>query len=152
MNKSKCSILIISSQFVKDGNFVMKENEFKEIENINNKSKLCQAILNDWKNWLQEDFFLVHKILADPVTLYFGVHQENILSTKPVRLIFNGIDQENESIIEEFRDMNMLSENSNQFFSIDYSIKTSNVHLIENIKNEEEVRKFIVNSIIEELK
>ena len=130
----------------------MKENEFKEIENIKNKSKLCQAILKDWKNWLQEDFFLAHKILSDPVTLYFGVHQENILSKKPVKLIFNGIDQENESIIEEFSDMNMLSENSNQFFSIDYSIKTSNVHLIENIKNEEEVRKFIVNSIIEELK
>eukprot|EP01080_Neovahlkampfia_damariscottae_P006570 gene6570-10733_t len=150
LNHSHCSIDIISSQFIKDYHFIIKENEFKEIENIKNKSKLCESILRDWKNWENENFFFGEKILADPTTLYFGIKNENVELKVPVKVTFNGI--KNGEIIDKFKNMNMLNDNLNEFFSVDYSIENSNVHLITKIKNEENIRKFIVNSIIKELK
>ena len=47
-------------------------------------------------------------------------------------------------IIEEFKNMDMLSDGLNEFFSVDYSIENSNIYLIKKVKNEEIIRKCAV--------
>jgi inosine-uridine nucleoside N-ribohydrolase len=147
--KTECSILIVSSQFVKDGKFFMKEEEFKLLEGSENKSKLSQSILKDWRNWLKEDYFFLEKVLADPLTLYLAIHQD-IVSSVPVGVKINGI--ENGMIKDEFKKINMLSQDANRFLSVDYKVEKSNIHVVSSVKDPEVVRKTIINCILNELK
>jgi inosine-uridine nucleoside N-ribohydrolase len=146
--KTVCSILIVSSQFVKDGKFVMKDEEFKMLEEVKNKSKLCKSILKDWRNWLKEDYFFFEKVLADPLTLYVAIHQD-IVQSVPVEIKINGI--KDGLIVDEFKQINMLSEDANRFLSVDYKVEKSNIHIVSSLKNPNSIRKSIINCILGEL-
>jgi inosine-uridine nucleoside N-ribohydrolase len=127
----------------------MKEEEFTLLECAENKSKLSQSILKDWRNWLKEDYFFLEKVLADPLTLYLAIHQD-IVSSVPVGVKINGI--ENGMIKDEFKKINMLSQDANRFLSVDYKVEKSNIHVVSSVKDPEVVRKTIINCILNELK
>lgn len=132
---SGCKIKIISSQFIKEKDFCINEEEFTSLENHKNLTKLEKCIIQDWKNWnLQNSFH--KKNIADPVTLYLGLKPELIIKEKSYQVNFKKFYNQK---------IEFLDKKSKNFIEINE--KDTNLFVINDIKDSELVRKEIINTI-----
>ncbi|MFA5075329.1 MAG: nucleoside hydrolase [Candidatus Babeliales bacterium] len=86
----------VPSELIRKYALNVTTNEFNFFIRCSHKTEFAQAILQDWKNWNEDDQLKNDKNLCDPVTVYLFLHQEYILSRKLIKTEFTCLDENNE--------------------------------------------------------
>ena len=82
----------ISSNFVREMNFIVSPEEFDAYMKASHSDKLTEAIKKDWIYWNKSEKLQAGKFIADPVTLYLYLHQQEITDYVPISVDFPCLD------------------------------------------------------------
>jgi inosine-uridine nucleoside N-ribohydrolase len=130
-------VFIVSSQLGKS--FVMQESERASLVDLPDKSEFGQAVCDDmqlyWENKVPARSPLG---MVDVITNHIAIHPEVVERALPVRLKFD------EEVVA--RHLDMFNKEASRSLTVTPE-QTSNIHIVTQVKDQEDVRKKLIGSI-----
>ncbi len=147
---SGVKIMLINSQFIRDHDFNVTQEDYEKFRDSRTKSKLAECILQDWIFWNNRHTF-TSKRLADPVTAFLALNPDYILETKYVKITvpeprLRGIRA---PINDTGSDDGFMTKGLN-LIDVTY-VEKSNIQVVTKVKDPREIYSQIMTSVFEML-